>query len=76
MDLPHPVRQGRTTVGDSLEGDRLARRERRLDLALRELRTRAHAAGEREVPRPLGHAIRDFERQLRDVRARLHAQPR
>ena len=67
-ERPRPLRLAAT-----LEQDRLRRRERRLNLVVRELRARAEAGRTQSgrVPEPLGRALSDFETELRSVRARL-----
>ena len=56
----------------------LRNRERRLKLVVRELRARADARRSKggRVPAPLGHALADYEAELRDVRARLGSRHR
>jgi hypothetical protein len=68
-DHPSPEEK----LAETLERDRLVRRERRLELVVRELRVRAEArrAGTGRVPEPLGRALAHFQSELRSVRAAL-----
>jgi hypothetical protein len=63
------------TLGAKLERERLQHKERRLESVVRELHQRAEARRRQAgfVPAPLGHALRDFELELRSLRERLHS---
>ena len=63
----------RLALAAVLERDALERRERRLELVVRELRVRAEARRTRigHVPAPLRRALDDFQSELREVRSRL-----
>jgi hypothetical protein len=56
----------------------LRHRERRLKLVVNELRAHTDARRSRggRVPAPLGHALAEYEAELRDVRARLGSRHR
>lgn len=58
-------------LGDRLRETRLALRQDRLELVLRALDERTHAAGDGGIPMPLVAAITDFQRELGEVRAAL-----
>ena len=58
------------TLATTLERDRLGRRERQLELVVRELRARARTYA--RVPPGLAHAIKGFEGELDGVRRLLH----
>jgi len=61
------------TVGATLEADRLRHRALRMELVVARLHERVEDRRRRRepVPAPLGHAIQDFESELRAVRRRL-----
>jgi len=61
------------TLATALEADRLRHRARRMELVVGRLHERVEDRRRRRepVPAPLGHAIQDFESELRALRRRL-----